>query len=64
MHYNWIRQRQIIQEELVSLNNFPNTEAVALSQFPNGEICYGGYSINKWDSVNFENTIKYCSQLK
>ena len=40
-------KKQIIKEELVSLNNFPNNEAVALAQSPKGEIYYGGYSINK-----------------
>jgi glucose/arabinose dehydrogenase len=43
---------QIVTEEVIYLDNFPNNEVVAIAQSPNGEIYYGNYAINKLVSVD------------
>jgi glucose/arabinose dehydrogenase len=43
---------KIIEENVISLYNFPHNEVVALAQSPKGEVYYGAYTINKLDSVN------------
>ena len=44
-------RKQVIGEEVISLNTFPNNQVVALAQSPDGDIYYGTYAINKLDSV-------------
>ncbi len=47
-------KKQIVEEYVVSLNNFPYNEITSIAQSPDGELYYGGYSINKINSVNID----------
>lgn len=43
---------KVIGEESISLNNSPDYQAISLAQSPDGEIYYGGYTLNKLEFVN------------
>ena len=49
---------RLVTEDMISLYNFPNNEAITLAQSPSGDIYYAGYSINRLETVDMNNKIQ------
>jgi glucose/arabinose dehydrogenase len=57
-------KKQITEENVILVNNFPNDEVITIAQSPDGEIYYGGYSINKLDFINSDNKRQLLSTIE
>jgi glucose/arabinose dehydrogenase/plastocyanin len=51
--------KQVIEEEKIALRHYPFEPVIFIAQSPSGDIYYGGYHIDKLNSVDINSKVQY-----